>query len=298
MNKFFYLLALIPCIAQAQNDGIRFEHGLSWKEIKVKAAAEHKYIFLDCYATWCGPCKWMDQNVYNIKSIGEEVNSHFISVKVQLDKSKQDSGDVQKWYDDAENIQNEYKINAFPTYLFFSPYGKLVHKDLGAKYPEDFLVLTAAALDSNRQYYTLLDKYKSGQKIYPSLACLAETTKRFDDTTAVCMAKDYLYNYLYKAIETELFQKENIEFITYFDQLLKSDEKYFGLFYRHPKELDSAMGRTGFAQREVEHIIRREEIYSRLMQDGKRTSLFFTLHCICTFYLILRRNVNSLKFST
>ncbi len=36
---------------------IHFENGLSWEQIKEKAKAEHKYIFVDCYATWCGPCK-------------------------------------------------------------------------------------------------------------------------------------------------------------------------------------------------------------------------------------------------
>jgi thiol:disulfide interchange protein len=43
--------------------GIRFEHGLSWAQVKEKAKAENKYIFMDCYATWCGPCKAMDKNV-------------------------------------------------------------------------------------------------------------------------------------------------------------------------------------------------------------------------------------------
>ena len=46
-----------------QYKGIHFEQGLSWKDILAKAKAEHKYIFVDCYATWCGPCKYMDKNV-------------------------------------------------------------------------------------------------------------------------------------------------------------------------------------------------------------------------------------------
>jgi thiol:disulfide interchange protein len=37
--------------------GIQFVHNLSWQEILQKARAENKYVFVDCYATWCGPCK-------------------------------------------------------------------------------------------------------------------------------------------------------------------------------------------------------------------------------------------------
>jgi thiol:disulfide interchange protein len=43
--------------------GINFENNLSWEQVKEKAKAENKYIFVDCYATWCGPCKAMDKEV-------------------------------------------------------------------------------------------------------------------------------------------------------------------------------------------------------------------------------------------
>src|ERR1700685_3137554 len=78
--------------------GIVFEHGLSWREVLQKAKQENKYVFVDCYATWCGPCKGMEQTVYPVEAVGEAFNGNFISVKLQLDKTRQDDDNVRSWY--------------------------------------------------------------------------------------------------------------------------------------------------------------------------------------------------------
>ncbi len=58
-------LFLLPLLAMAQeNKGIQFLKDLSWEQILAKAAKENKFVFVDCYATWCVPCKTMDNNVY------------------------------------------------------------------------------------------------------------------------------------------------------------------------------------------------------------------------------------------
>jgi thiol-disulfide isomerase/thioredoxin len=44
--------------------GINWTIGLKWLAIQEKAKKENKYIFLDFYATWCGPCKKMEKEVY------------------------------------------------------------------------------------------------------------------------------------------------------------------------------------------------------------------------------------------
>jgi len=40
------------CYAKASAQGIEFQQGLNWTQVKEKAVQEHKYIFVDCYATW------------------------------------------------------------------------------------------------------------------------------------------------------------------------------------------------------------------------------------------------------
>src|SRR5882724_7685125 len=98
-----------------------------------KAKATQKYIFVDCYATWCGPCKTMDNKIYPLESIGEYFNDKFISLKVQMDTSRQDNDEVKNGYADAHDLKSQYQIGILPTFLFFSPEGKLVHRAFGLK---------------------------------------------------------------------------------------------------------------------------------------------------------------------
>src|SRR5947209_10417068 len=89
------LLLAILCLnaltfAQA-NDGINFERNLSWQQIVQKAKAENKYIFVDCFATWCRPCLEMDRKIFPLQNIGNFFNENFISVRLQMDTSAKDN---------------------------------------------------------------------------------------------------------------------------------------------------------------------------------------------------------------
>src|SRR5580704_15785264 len=129
--KKFVLTILAICfylVSSAQDLGIQFVRGMSWQQIRAKAKKEHKFIFMDCYTTWCGPCKYMAKNIFPLKETGDAVNAKFISVSVQLDTSKHDSDTTKGWYADAHIIATKYKVNAYPTYLFFNPKGELVHR--------------------------------------------------------------------------------------------------------------------------------------------------------------------------
>src|ERR1700749_3767420 len=95
--------------------GIRFEQGLNWQQVLAKAKAEHKYIFVDCYATWCDPCKQMDKNIYSQKAVGDAMNDKFICIGLQVDVSKNDDEHTKSWYKDAEQIAKDYAIQFLPT---------------------------------------------------------------------------------------------------------------------------------------------------------------------------------------
>src|ERR1700759_2513793 len=116
----------------SQDEGIRFEKGMSWQQILAKAKKENKYIFVDCYTTWCGPCKFMAKNVFPLKQTGDAVNPHFISVGMQIDSTDQDSDTVKRAYADARLISTIYNIRAYPTFLYLNPDGKLVHRTVGS----------------------------------------------------------------------------------------------------------------------------------------------------------------------
>ena len=52
----FLCLALFS-FGQSAEEGIRFIEGEKWENILKMAQEQNKYIFMDCYTSWCGPCK-------------------------------------------------------------------------------------------------------------------------------------------------------------------------------------------------------------------------------------------------
>ena len=67
MTTCLSLLAFVAATAQ----GIAFEpEGTTLEQASVKAKAEHKLIFLDCYTQWCGPCKKMAREVFPQPQVG------------------------------------------------------------------------------------------------------------------------------------------------------------------------------------------------------------------------------------
>lgn len=256
-------------IVRAQDEkGIHFEDGLSWQQVQEKAKSENKYIFVDCFATWCGPCKEMDKNVYPSEKVGVYLNNKFISVRVQMDSTKKDNEQVKAWYADAQNIQSKYEVTAFPTYLFFSPDGKIVHRGLGYKAPDDFILLASEASNPSKQCYTLLEDYKRGRRDYETMGNAALSALMLQDPKlANIIARDYKKNYLDKLKEEELCTKENIEFIRHFPDLVNSKDGYFKLFYYHADKVDKI--EEGLSRNFVQYIITKEEVDNKLWKDNK-----------------------------
>ena len=60
----------------------------SWDAVKSKAVKENRMIFMDCYTSWCGPCKGLAQNVFPHPKVGEFLNSHFVCCKYDMEKGE------------------------------------------------------------------------------------------------------------------------------------------------------------------------------------------------------------------
>jgi len=252
--------------------GIKFEQGLSWAEVKAKAKAENKYIFLDVFATWCGPCKRMDKEVYSNDSVGNIMNGKFISVKVQADTSTQDMAWVKNWYIDARQILKEYEIPGYPGFLFFSPDAKLAHKDIGYKNVSDFIKQAERALDpQNILYYSRLEDYKRGVKQYDGMDKLAIFAKKIigDKELAASIARDYKDNCLDKLSDETLCIKKNIEFIEMFNNLINSKDPFFHLCYYQPEKIDQLIGNKGWAKFQVEQTVTKEDLETKLLKHKK-----------------------------
>ena len=253
--------------------GIQFVHNLSWQEILQKARAENKYVFVDCYATWCGPCKWMDKEVYPVDSVGSFINERFIAVKIQMDTTGQDDVATRRWYETAHEIEQKYHIGVYPTYLFFAPDGHVVHKDLGLMGSNDFLSMAIVAMDSSRQYYTLLSHYRQGDKNYRLMPVLVDAAARLrQDSISKQVARDYEHNYLLMLPDNRRWTKENIVFVSGYSDAVNYQDIIFQSYYQNRNIIDSVMGDPKYADYLINAIVYRDLIETAIVNAIKSKS--------------------------
>lgn len=264
MKKLLLLIMFAPLPIMAQNNGIHFEKELNWEQVKAKAKKENKYIFLDYYATWCGPCKRMDKEVYINDTVGNFFNKNFISVKIQMDETEKDTKEVQSWRKDAEAMARQYKIQVYPTFVFLSSDGSIVHMETGFKLPRDFVAVAQVATAPGKVYdnpYAAYDwlvaDYKEGKKDYSKMPYLVKTALKLGELEiAQTVAKDYS-NYVMGLKGEELYTKENMEF---FATIISSKSKFFQLFFPDGRKIDATVNRNGYAESIVDGVILREDV--------------------------------------
>jgi thiol-disulfide isomerase/thioredoxin len=233
---------LSPFFSIAQSQGIAFEHGVSWQEVFQMAQKENKYIFVDCYASWCEPCKYMDKKVYPIDSVGAFMNQRYISVRMQMDTTPQDNDEIRQWYAIALAAGEKYHIESYPSYLFFSPDGQVVHKDIGGKNTRDFLSMVRAAMDPQQQYYTLLADYRSGNMNYTLMPVLVAAARRIkQDSLSKQVYLEYMNHYLDTLSEERLWTRDNIQFVSRYSSFVNVTDKIFQLYYQSRITIDSTM---------------------------------------------------------
>ena len=258
MKKAFFLLLLLPVFAMAQDKGMHFEHGLSWAEVQAKAKAENKYIFMDCFTTWCGPCKYMSANIFPLEEVGTFMNSKYINVKVQMDKTDKDNEEVKKWYDDAKMLEEKYSVRAYPTFLVFAPDGSIADRLVGGSDAKEFVTRFENALKPEKQYYTQLAAYDKGRKdpaFIKELAMMAQS--KYDQKNAAAFSKLYLDQ------QKDLFTEENLKFVNQFTN--SSKDKGFQMFMDNMDKVNKTLG-AGAAEKKLTAIVAQEEVFPNLMK--------------------------------
>ena len=131
--------------------GMQFFNG-TWSEVLTAAKEQNKYIFVDAFADWCVPCKWMAKNVFPTEEAGKFYNKHFIIYKLDMEKGE------------GVDFAKKYKVKVYPSYLFFNSDGELVHRTVGSKPVEKFIQDGKNALNVNTQLMTMNKKYDEGER--------------------------------------------------------------------------------------------------------------------------------------
>ncbi|MEP7374592.1 MAG: thioredoxin fold domain-containing protein [Chitinophagaceae bacterium] len=260
LPKMLCLIFLLSIAVTSFSQGIKWSDGLTWQQVKAKAKKENKYMFVDCYATWCKPCKAMDKEVYSVDSVGSFLNQDFISVKLQMDQTKNDAAAIKSWYKTASSFAKDYNLNAYPTMLFFTPSGEVATKEVGYKDAGAFITAARNAKDPSKQYYVLLKNYKKGKLDDAATRSLINTAKQLGDTATYHALRNSYFAYLHTLPKAKLYTKENIEFIA--TTINRHSQSVFDMFYPDATAVDKVMEKKGYAQKVVDDVIMKEKVAS------------------------------------
>jgi thiol-disulfide isomerase/thioredoxin len=201
-----FCATFIKC--QSQDTAILFEQNSSWAAILAKAKVENKYIFVDCFTTWCAPCMYMKESVFKQKEVANFFNNKFVNAAFQFDTTTNDANIIKLQYGDAACLRSKYNITAYPTYLFFSPEGEIVQVEAGRMEASQFISKGVNALDPEKQYYTQAKKYNEGNRepiFLRNLTILAKNS--IENSMASKYAKEYIRT------QTNLLSNQNMQFL-------------------------------------------------------------------------------------
>lgn len=152
-----HLKALSEEMLQDGQSGIQFAQ-LPLEEALKKAKAENKLVFLDCYTSWCGPCRMMASKVFTQKAVGDLFNERFVNLKMDMEKGA------------GVDVAKRYEVSAFPTMLLLDGDGQVVYKIIGARSPSDLMREVSAHGDPSKGYEVSRRRFEAGERS-PEAVC-------------------------------------------------------------------------------------------------------------------------------
>lgn len=128
---FVFLVALLGLAIQMNaqtTEGMKFcKEGTKFAEAVVQAKAEKKMVFLDCYTSWCGPCKMMARDIFPQKKVGDFMNPKFICIKIDMEKGE------------GPSLTQKFQVSAFPTFIIFNSDAQEIGRFLGGSDADGFI---------------------------------------------------------------------------------------------------------------------------------------------------------------
>jgi len=163
-------------VINAQIEFVKVKSSSDMDIVWANAARENLNVFVDVYATWCGPCKWLDANVFELEEAGDFMNKRFISVKM----------DGESPY--GSLFARDNGLQAYPSLFVFNSEKKMMNMMVGAQPWEEM----KPALQNTLEFFPVLElfqtKYDSellAREEYPAFVSALRNLKKDDIAVSV-----------------------------------------------------------------------------------------------------------------
>lgn len=219
-STFVFITLSLALALSISAQGIEFFHG-SWAEAQEKAKAEEKLIFVDAYASWCGPCKRMAANVFPQEKVGSYFNANFINLKIDMEKPE-----------NAE-FAGKYPVSAYPTLMFLDGTGKVVQKAVGAKDADQLLEFAQKVLGRADKSADYEKQYAEGNRD-PKFLLDYVRALNAAGKPSLKITNEYL------ATQQDLSTDFNLQFL--YEGTVEADSRVFDLLIKNQSKAVALLG--------------------------------------------------------
>jgi len=227
MRYLFLLLTSFILRGPISAQGIEFFHG-TWDEALEKSKAEERPIFVDCYTTWCGPCKRMAKQVFTQPAVGEFYNDNYINVKIDMESKM------------GRKFGSKYPVQAYPTLYYIDAAGEVLHKIKGGQKAEGLLQMGKFVLGKVDYSADYAKQYEEGDRD-PELILNYVKALNKSNKSSSKVANEYLRSQ--KDLNTEF----NQNFI--FEAVSEADSRIFDLMIENKANIVKVHGEKAVEER-------------------------------------------------
>lgn len=192
------LFVFIALFTFAQSE-IQFQD-IPFKDLVAKAKKENKLVFIDAYASWCGPCKMMEKNIFTQKSVGDFYNKNFVNARIDMEKGE------------GREIAQKFGVRSYPTYLFLNGDGELISQNYGYMEESIFLAMAQDINSPNNKNGSLKERFAKGEKSPDFLINIMKLNSSSDFEFAKKASERYFEN----KKKTEEISKDEVGLLLYF----------------------------------------------------------------------------------
>lgn len=228
MKKNILFLFLVISTALFSQDGIKFGKQSFAKTLE-QAKKENKLIFLDAFASWCGPCKLLDKNVFPKKEVGDYFNANFLNLHIDMEKGE------------GIEIAKKYSIYSYPTLLFIDGDGKVVYKAAGYMSPQELISIAKEAVNPENTLENKIAKFEAGEKDPEFLMGLIKNTYSSDFSLAQKVATRYFQTRI-----DATYSKEEAGMLLFFTKTI--DDDLYKIFTAKKAELSTQIPESYLAE--------------------------------------------------
>lgn len=240
-HKILYLLLLIfPIGISGQVEFIEVETLADMNAAKKKASDQMLMMYVDVYATWCGPCKMMDNEVYTDPLVADYMNEHYLSVRMD---GESDYGRL---------YASEQGLEGYPSMFIFSDEGEPVSKIVGYTPAEELVTSLTSINEGFSRVKTYRGLYQRGTLEADGFADYISVVRDMgNQEEADRLATEYIQKLLEE--KTKL-SDEDIRVVAFYMDL---DDTWWKEFHADPARVRRVLGE--------DYMLAMEKIYNNTL---------------------------------